>query len=134
MPPRKRPPDQQLTELELELMQEIWSLGTCTVRAVHAALPRQLAYTTVATVMKVLEHKGFLSIQKQDKAYVYTPTLSKDAYASGALKRVTDRLYRGRAAPMVAQLLGDSELTHAELEQLRELIRSKQAKARRGGE
>lgn len=123
----KRAPDRQLTELELELMQEIWAHGKCTVRAVHDACPKKLAYTTVATVMKVLEQKGFLSIQKHDKAHVYEPTISREAYARGALKHVTERLYLGRAAPMVAQLLDESELTHAELKHLRELLKSKRA-------
>lgn len=120
-------PDRQLTELELELMHEIWALGTCTVRDVHDAFPKKLAYTTIATVMKVLEQKGFLSAQKHDKAHVYSPTLSRDAYASGALKHVTDRLYRGHAAPMVAQLLDESELSRDELMHLRELLKTKLA-------
>ena len=125
MSKQKRMPGRQLTELELELMQEIWTHGKCTVRDVHDAFPRKLAYTTIATVMKVLEQKGFLSIQKHDKAHVYEPTLSREAYARSALKNVSERLYSGRAAPMVAQLLDESELTHAELKQLRELLKSK---------
>jgi predicted transcriptional regulator len=108
-------------------MQEIWTQGKCTVRDIYDAFPKKLAYTTIATVMKVLEQKGFLSIQKHDKAHVYEPNLSRDAYARGALKHVTARLYQGRAAPMVAQLLDESELTRAELEQLRELLKSKLA-------
>ena len=123
----KRVPERQLTELELELMQEIWTQGKCTVRDVHDAFPKRLAYTTIATVMKVLEQKGFLSIQKHDKAHVYEPTLSREAYARGAVKHVTERLYRGRAAPMVAHLLDESELTPAELKHLRELLKSKLA-------
>lgn len=123
----KRVPERQLTELELEIMQEIWTHEKCTVRDVHDAFPKKLAYTTIATVMKVLEQKGFLAIRKHDKAHVYEPTLSRETYARGALKHVTERLYRGRAAPMVAQLLDDSELTHAELKQLRELLKSKLA-------
>ena len=125
--PKRVVPERQLTELELELMQTIWACGECTVRDVHDALPKKLAYTTIATVMKVLEQKGFLSIQKHEKAHVYEPTLSREAYARGALKHVTERLYSGRAAPMVAQLLDESELTHAELKQLRELLKSKLA-------
>ena len=120
-------PDRQLTELELELMHEIWARGRCTVREVHDAFPKKLAYTTIATVMKVLEQKGFLSSEKRDKAHTYEPTLTREAYASGALKHVTERLYRGQAAPMVAQLLDESELTRAELLQLRELLKSKLA-------
>jgi predicted transcriptional regulator len=127
MPRPKGLPERQLTELELELMQEIWTLGKCTVRDVRDAFRKKLAYTTIATVMKVLEQKGFLSIQKHDKAHVYEPTLSREAYARGALKHVAERLYRGRAAPMVAQLLDESELTHAELKHLRELLKSKLA-------
>lgn len=123
----KKLPDRQLTELELELMQQIWALGECTVREVTYALTKSLAYTTVATVMKILEQKGFLASQKREKAHVFHPTLSHDAYASGALKHVAARLYRGRAAPMVAQLLDDSDLTQEELEHLRKLLKSKLA-------
>ncbi len=123
----KPAPDRQLTELELELMHEVWNRGTCTVREVHDAYPKKLAYTTIATVMKVLEQKGFLSATKRDKAHTYEPTLTREAYSRGALKHVTERLYRGHAAPMVAQLLDESELTRAELMQLRELLKSKLA-------
>lgn len=123
----KRVLERQLTELELELMHAVWSHGQCTVREVHDAFPKKLAYTTIATVMKVLEQKGFLSAAKHDKAHIYTPTLTRDAYSSGALKRVTERLYGGRAAPMVAQLLDESELTREELTHLRDLLKSKLA-------
>ena len=54
----KRVLERQLTELELELMHAVWSHGQCTVREVHDAFPKKLAYTTIATVMKVLEQKG----------------------------------------------------------------------------
>ena len=90
--PKRVVPERQLTELELELMQTIWACGECTVRDVHDALPKKLAYTTIATVMKVLEQKGFLSIQKHEKAHVYQPTLSREAYARGALKHVTEQI------------------------------------------
>ena len=66
--------DRQLTELELELMQIIWNLQECTIREVFDALPdnRELAYTTVATMVKILQQKGIIICEKKDRNNIYS--------------------------------------------------------------
>jgi predicted transcriptional regulator len=67
------------TEVELELMNAIWDLGECTVKDVQEALPkdRELAYTSVATMMKILEQKGALKSEKKDRAHTFEPLVSR---------------------------------------------------------
>ena len=77
-----------LTEVELEFMSELWALKEGTVRDVLARLPedRNLAYTSAATIIRILEQKGFVTSRKEGKSHVYAPTLAKDTYQSRTLK------------------------------------------------
>jgi predicted transcriptional regulator len=131
MPPKKK--DKILTEVELELMNVIWQLGTkeCTVREVQEALPakRDLAYTTVATMMKILEQKGILSSRTSDeRAHVYRPLTSRAEYEAAALRHVTQSVFQGNPASIVMRLLDESELSPEELDQVRALLDEKAQK------
>src|ERR1700753_66592 len=86
-----------LTELELQLMNAVWNLGECTVKEVQESLPRDrpLAYTSVATVMKILEQKGVLGIKKGDKAHSYFPKLTRAEYESQTLKHLAAQVFQG---------------------------------------
>ena len=79
---RKRKNGNLLTDVELEFMSELWALGEGAVRDVLARLPedRNLAYTSGATILRILEQKGFVASRKEGKALIYTPLLEKDAY------------------------------------------------------
>lgn len=113
-----------LTEVELEFMNGLWSIGSGSVRDILAQLPegRNPAYTTGATIMRILENKGFVTSTKQGKTLVYTPTLEKDAYEVRSLRDLSQRLFDNTPARMVARLVDDAGLTQEALEEIRALV------------
>lgn len=116
--------DRQLTDVELELMQIIWRLGECTIRDVHEELPkeRDLAYTTVATMVKILEQKGAVSCQKKDRAITVKPRIQRSEYETASLKHLNEMVFQGDATSMVTRLLDDTKLSAEELRRLRKLL------------
>ena len=123
-----------LTEVELELMTAIWTLGKATVKEVVSALPetRQLAYTTVATVMKILEQKEFLKCQKDSYAHVFYPTISKSDYEGTCIDHMVTRVFDGEPVALVQRLLNAKKLSKEDLlaieETLKELSPPKKGK------
>ncbi len=116
--------DKLLTEVELELMNVIWELGDCTVKDVQNALPesRDLAYTSVATIMKILEQKGALKSQKLDRAHTYHAVLSRLEYEAVTLRHLTANVFRGDRSSLVMRLLDDSDLSQKELQDIKALL------------
>src|SRR5690349_15516218 len=96
-----------LTEVELELMNIVWNLRSATVKEVSAQLTkdRNLAYTTVATVMKILETKGFLTCQKSSHAHVFAPLVSKSQYEATCLDHMLAHVFDGEPVALVQRLL-----------------------------
>ncbi|MGB3316633.1 MAG: BlaI/MecI/CopY family transcriptional regulator [Albidovulum sp.] len=113
-----------LTEVELEFMSRLWDLGAATVRDVQEALApaRKLAYTSAATILRILEQKGFVTSTKQGKTFIYTATLSKDAYQSRSLKNLSEKLFDNAPATLVARLVDDHDLSEEALDEIRALI------------
>ena len=122
------------TDLELEILKALWRLGPLTVRQVRDALaaggagspPRELAYTTVMTVMTIMTRKGYLRRGK-DKAraeggYVYRAKAAQQSTTLRMLRDLVDRAFCGSTGAAVLNLLESSEITPDELRQLRELI------------
>ena len=118
----------QLGELESEVMAVVWDKGEATVHDVLTTLQprRELAYTTVMTVMSRLAKKGLLRRRKVGKAYLYEPADSQAQVAGSLLRRLVDRLYEGAAAAAIAHLLeSDEAIDEAELDRLEALIQAK---------
>lgn len=115
---------QFLTEVELEFMSRLWELGQATVRDVQDALApaRKLAYTSAATILRILEQKGFVTSTKQGKTFIYKATLSKDTYQSRSLKNLSEKLFDNAPATLVARLVDDYDLTEETLGEIRALI------------
>lgn len=113
-----------LTEVELELMQILWDRGPSTVREVQAALPpeRDLAYTTVSTVLRILEQKGQVTSQRDGRTHIYHPALSRQVYSRLAVSDLVSRVFDGDASGLVAHLLESEGLTKDELARVRALI------------
>ena len=113
-----------LTEVELEFMNELWALGEGTVRDVLDQLPedRNLAYTSGATVLRILEQKEFVTSRKEGKRHVYIPALDKDTYQIRSLKDLSMKLFDDAPAALVARLVDDDELTEEALGQIRALV------------
>ena len=78
-------------------MNRVWDLGECTVKEVQASLPedRDLAYTSVATVMKILEQKGFLASRKSDRAHTFRALVIREEYATVTLRHVSENIFQG---------------------------------------
>lgn len=113
-----------LTDVELEVMQLIWNLGECSIRDVFEAVPkgRDLAYTTVATMVKILEQKGAVTCQKKDRAITVKPKIQRADYESTSLKHLNQAVFQGNATSMVTRLLDDGDLSVEELKALRKLL------------
>ena len=113
-----------LTEVELEFMSKLWDLGDATVREVQDALApaRKLAYTSAATILRILEQKDFVTSTKQGKTFIYKATLSKDAYQSRSLKNLSEKLFDNAPATLVARLVDDDDLSQEALDEIRALI------------
>ena len=120
----KKKKNDLLTEVELEFMNELWALGEGTVRDVLERLPddRNLAYTSGATILRILEQKEFVTSRKKGKSHVYAPTLAKDTYQSRSLKDLSMKLFDDTPASLVARLVNDDELTEEALGQIRALV------------
>lgn len=121
---RKKKKRHLLTEVELEFMSELWTLGEGSVRDVLASLPedRNLAYTSGATILRILEEKGFVESRKEGKSLIYTPLLAKDQYQTRSLQNLSRTLFDDTPATLVARLVDDAGLTEAELEEIRALV------------
>ena len=113
-----------LTEVELEFMTELWALGKGSVKEVLASLPeeRNLAYTSGATILRILEEKGFVKSHKAGKSLIYTPLLAKDQYQTRSLQNLSRTLFDDTPATLVARLVDDAGLTEADLEDIRALV------------
>ena len=113
-----------LTEVELEFMTALWSIGEGSVRDALAMLDpqRNLAYTSAATILRILDEKGFVSSRKCGKLLIYTPELAKDAYQTLSLKNLSAKLFDNAPAALVARLVDDGGITQEALEEIRALV------------
>jgi predicted transcriptional regulator len=113
-----------LTETELELMTILWKLNEGSVSDVIEHLPkeRDLAYTSVSTIMRILEQKGVLKTRKEGRGHIYTPQLKKSDYEAKTVKHVVDRVFDGTPMALVRQLLDTVKLDESDLKELKKLI------------
>jgi predicted transcriptional regulator len=120
-----RKPQPTLTTQELAIMKVVWRLGTATVRDVYEALleTRRIAYTTVMTMMNILEAKGYLKKEKHDRAYRYRPTRPERAVVGSMVREFVNRVFDGASRPLLVHLVEDAKLTGKEREELLRLIR-----------
>ncbi len=121
---RKKKTTNLLTEVELEFMNELWALGRGSVREVLDRLPpdRNLAYTSGATILRILDEKGFVESEKNGKSLIYRPLLEKDRYQSRSLQNLSRTLFDDTPATLVARLVDDEGLTEDDLEEIRALV------------
>jgi len=113
-----------LTEVELEFMTLLWKLGEGTVRDVleKMAPERNLAYTSAATILRILEQKQFVESKKKGKTFTYRALLSKDTYQSRSLKNLSKKLFDDTPASLVARLVDDNDLSKDALGEIRALL------------
>ena len=114
----------RLTKCELEIMDVVWQLGRGTVQDVCDHLERPLAYTTVMTMLRILESKrGVVRRTKQGRAFVYEPVVSRDAVSCSLALELKERFFGGSAKSLVLNLLESESLTKSDLQELRDAIR-----------
>jgi predicted transcriptional regulator len=116
----KRRSKTALTKLELELMQVIWRLGSGTVGAVQAELARPLAYTTIQTMLNILERKGKLRRELRGRAYVYAARVSKAKALGNGVRDLIDRMFGGSSEELVMSLLKSGQIDAKRLAELTE--------------
>ncbi len=105
-------------------MKIVWERPATTVRDVYEALleRRKVAYTTVMTMMKILEHKGYLKKKQVDRAYVYRPAQPKNRVVGAMVRDFVNRVFNGSAEPLLVHLIEDRGLTADEIAEIRRLI------------
>ena len=124
-----RPTSPTLTEQYLEIMKIVWGRGESTVRDVYETLleRRKIAYTTVMTMMKILEQKKYLRKSQDDRAYVYRPAKPKKQVIQGMVREFVDRVFNGSAEPLLVHLMEDQKLSSKDLEEISRMIREGRA-------
>lgn len=118
----------QLTNLQMDVMQVLWQQNEATVSQVHAALheERQLAMTTVATLLSRLEKYGLLTHRTEGRQYVYRPLVSQSEVRRSQLTDLIDQFFHGNPADLVYHLINETEVNEDDLARLQVLIESKE--------
>ena len=122
-----RPAKSVLTDQELEIMKIVWQRGASTVRDVYEELlkNRKIAYTTVMTMMGILEQKGRLSKTQRDRAYVYSPTEPQGEVVGSMVHDFLKRVFDGSAKPLLVHLLESKDISQKELDEISKLAKKR---------
>lgn len=121
-----RPPAKELTERELEVMHEFWNRGESTVAEVRDALAAaglDRAYTTVATLVRILSDKGYLDQTNDERPFRYRPARSYEDVSRKLLGEVLDRVFRGSREQLLVRLMEQKSLTAKERALLQDILR-----------
>lgn len=110
------------TDRELDVMAVLWRNGSGTVAEVRDALPDDLAYNTVLTVLRTLQEKGYVRPTAEGRAHRYVPTVTQEQAGKSVLARVLDKVFAGSAESLLTQLVSDRTVSPDELRRLRKLL------------
>jgi predicted transcriptional regulator len=112
------------TDQELEILKVIWQLGPSTVREVHQKLlkHRKIAYTTVLTMMGILERKGHLKKTAGERAYLYRSAKPQSQVTAGMVKEFVNRVFNGSTKPLLVHLVEDRGVSAQEIAELQSLL------------
>jgi len=113
-----------LTEVELELMGILWRLGQGTVNDVLAQLPanRKLAYTSVSTILRILEQKKIVGTEKAGRGHIYLPQLSKETYEAMSLRHLVKKVFNDAPTSLVRRLIESENISDHELKLIRSIL------------
>ena len=115
-----------LTEAEAEIMQILWQKEKASVQEICNELPSQQAYTTVATMLRVLESKKYVSHIVDGRTYIYSPLREKEKEQNNVLKYITQRFFEGSVKSLLVHLVQGDNLSKEQLQELRSIIASKE--------
>ena len=124
-----RSPHPTLTPQELAIMKVVWRLKEATVRDVHGALQstRPVAYTTVMTMMRILEDKGYLKKTVADRAHLYRPARPRHQVVGAMVKDFVDRVFDGASDALLVHLAKDNRLTEKQRRLVKQLIEKEES-------
>ncbi len=108
-------------------MKVVWERGESTVRDIYEELleRKKVAYTTVMTMMKILEQKGHLKRVGGEKAYIYAPTKPKQQVIGSMVKDFIERVFNGSAEPLLVHLVEEQHLSDSECKEIEKLLRAR---------
>jgi len=112
----------QFTNRELDVMVVLWETEAATVAEVQSQLTDDLAYTTVLTILRTLEDKGFVEHAQEGKAYRYRPLVGRESASASAVRRLIGKMFQGSPELLLTHLVSDRGLSKADLEELRRLV------------
>ncbi|CAB3725529.1 hypothetical protein LMG22037_05129 [Paraburkholderia phenoliruptrix] len=117
--------DISLTDREADVMQILWERGPSVVSEVRDGLTDDLAYTTVLTILRTLESKGYVTHVEEGRGHRYAAAVQQQAARKSALRHLTSKLFAGSTELLFAQLVADKNLTPKEIRRMRELLKEK---------
>ena len=117
--------DIHLTDRESDVMRVLWERGSCTVAEVRDGLADELAYTTVLTILRTLEAKGYVSHEEEGRTYRYFAAVEQQAARKSALRHLAGKLFQGSAELLMTQLVSDQRLSQEQIARLRKLLDEK---------
>lgn len=124
-----KPEKTTLTKLELQIMQAIWRLGPSNVAAVQEALAQDLAYTTVQTMLNILERKGKLKRTLRGRAFEYSATVSEAKASTHAVRDLVDRMFGGSSEELVMSLIKSRQIDPKKIAELSKRLTEEERKA-----
>ena len=119
--------DISLTDREADVIQILWERGPSIVSEVRSGLTDDLAYTTVLTILRTLESKGYVTHVEEGRGHRYAAAVQQQAARKSALRHLTSKLFGGSTELLFAQLVADKNLTPKEVRRMRELLKEKPA-------
>ena len=114
-----------LTRRELDIMSVLWKLGNATVGEIRDALPDDLAYPTVQTMLRVLETKGFVRHEQDGRAFRFYPRIAPNDAGDGALKRLVTKVYQGSRELLISRLVADEDISPEELKRMKKILQQR---------
>lgn len=117
-----------LADREAELMEALWHYGPSTVTDVRKRLKDELAYTTVLTILRNLEAKGYVGHSEEGRAHRFRALIARDAARRSALRDLSAKLFNGSAALLLTHLVSDQKLSDEEIRRIRKLLREQTRK------
>ena len=117
----------KLTAVEQEFMEILWRLGEGTVHDILAQLPsqRELAYTSVSTMLRILQQKDIVTARKEGRRHIYKPKLSKRVYAKRTMEKLVHNVFAGNSVELVTNLIANEQLSKQEIDAIQKLLNEK---------
>ena len=114
-----------LADREAEIMEVLWDLGPSTVTEVQQRVSDELAYTTVLTILRNLEAKGYVGHEAEGRAHRYAPRIKQQAARKSAIRHLAGKLFEGSADLLLTQLVSDRKLSEDQVRRIREILDEK---------